>query len=178
MTTAREHRGCANVAAQYKELGIVKHVTVIDPVMATTLYAQLQKYEEYLGGEGHLQGSARFKTHLILPWVWDLVHHPVIVDHVCALLGTENILCWSTDFFIKEPGDGKYTSWHQDSTYVGLDPPDVLTVWLALTPSNGTNGALKFIPGSHQTQVMPRVIRVSCMFHLFLLACFLCGTTL
>lgn len=41
----------------------------------------------------------------------------------------------------------------QDSTYVGLDPPDVVTVWLALTPANAANGALHFLPGSHQEQL-------------------------
>lgn len=44
----------------------------------------------------------------------------------------------------------------QDSTYVGLDPPDVVTLWLALTPANAANGALHYLPGSHQKQ-MPHV---------------------
>ena len=36
---------------------------------------------------------------------------------------------------------------------MGLDPPDVVTVWLALTPANAANGALHFLPGSHQEQL-------------------------
>ena len=41
----------------------------------------------------------------------------------------------------------------QDSTYVGLDPPDVVTLWLALTPASAANGALHFLPGSHWRQL-------------------------
>lgn len=41
----------------------------------------------------------------------------------------------------------------QDSTYVGLDPPDVVTAWLALTPANAANGCLHFEPGSHLEQL-------------------------
>ena len=46
-------------------------------------------------------------------------------------------------------------SWHQDSTYWGLDKPDVVTAWVALTPSNKANGAMKFIPGSHTKDQIP-----------------------
>eukprot|EP00959_Pyramimonas_sp_CCMP1952_P198145 4144584-Pyramimonas_sp.AAC.1 len=57
-----------------------------------------------------------------------------------AALGTGDILCWSTDIFVKEPMDGKFVSWHQDAAYVGMDPPDVLTAWVALTDSTRANG--------------------------------------
>jgi Phytanoyl-CoA dioxygenase (PhyH) len=43
--------------------------------------------------------------------------------------------CGST-FIIKEPGDGKKVSWHQDLTYWGLDAQDVVSVWLALSPAS------------------------------------------
>lgn len=60
------------------------------------------------------------QAHLLLPWLWELVHHPRVVGAVQqALGGCRNVLCWSTDIFSKEPGGGGYTSWHQDSTYVG-----------------------------------------------------------
>lgn len=28
------------------------------------------------------------QAHLLLPWMWDLIHHPAIVDAVEAVLGT------------------------------------------------------------------------------------------
>ena len=36
---------------------------------------------------------------------------------------------------------------------MGLDPPDVVTVWLALTPAASANGCLHFQPGSQRAQL-------------------------
>ena len=65
-------------------------------------------------------GAGWAQAHLLLPWLWELVCHPAVVAAAAeALGGVRNLLCWSSDIFVKEPGDGGYTSWHQDSTYVG-----------------------------------------------------------
>jgi ectoine hydroxylase-related dioxygenase (phytanoyl-CoA dioxygenase family) len=60
---------------------------------------------------------------------------------------------WSTSFFIKEPRDPGFVSWHQDATYWGLSAPDVCTAWIALSPANKVSGCMKFIPGTHKEQV-------------------------
>ncbi len=66
-----------------------------------------------------------------------------------------DLLCWTSNFFIKEAADPAFVSWHQDSTYWGLDRPDVVTAWVALTPSNESNGAMGFIPGTHTSDQIP-----------------------
>jgi ectoine hydroxylase-related dioxygenase (phytanoyl-CoA dioxygenase family) len=48
-------------------------------------------------------------------------------------------------------------SWHQDSTYWGLDPDDVITAWVAFTPSNLESGCMKVIPGTHTESQIPHV---------------------
>src|SRR5262249_53393985 len=58
-----------------------------------------------------------------------------------------------TSFFIKEPQDPGFVSWHQDATYWGLNKPDVTTLWLAITPANKMNGCMKFVAGTHTKQV-------------------------
>ena len=40
--------------------------------------------------------------------------------------------------------------WHQDSGYGRLDPPDDLTVFVALTDMDERNGCLQIVPGSHR----------------------------
>lgn len=60
-----------------------------------------------------------------------------------------NILCWGTSFFIKEPHNKSFVSWHQDSTYWGLDPADIVTAWVALSESSVENGAMRVIPDTH-----------------------------
>jgi hypothetical protein len=63
-----------------------------------------------------LSSGASYKTHLLFTWLNDLVRHEKIVDAMEDLYG-EDLLCWPTDFFIKEASDSTCVSWHQDSTY-------------------------------------------------------------
>lgn len=140
----------------YAERGFTGPLTILSSEEAARLAQQYQQYAAALPG-GAVSGDWRFKSHLLLPWVWELAAHPRLVAAVSeALGGCRSILCWSTDWFCKQPGDGAFTGWHQDSTYVGLDPPDVVTAWLALTPANAANGCLHFLPGSH-TKQLPHV---------------------
>jgi len=85
-----------------------------------------------------------FITHT---WAWDLVHEPRIVDPISDVLGP-NVLLWSMDWFIKEPGPS-FVSYHQDATYWGLYPHHVATAWIALSDAGPMTGPMKFIPGSH-----------------------------
>jgi non-haem Fe2+, alpha-ketoglutarate-dependent halogenase len=80
-------------------------------------------------------------------WAWDLVHDPRIVNPVSDVLGP-NVLLWSMDWFIKDPGTS-FVSYHQDATYWGLEPHNVATAWIALSDAGPTTGPMKFIPGSH-----------------------------
>jgi ectoine hydroxylase-related dioxygenase (phytanoyl-CoA dioxygenase family) len=58
-------------------------------------------------------------------------------------------------FFVKEPHDPAFVSWHQDSTYWGLDPPEAVTAWVALSASNDERGWVRFIPGTHLWHQLP-----------------------
>ena len=44
-------------------------------------------------------------------------------------------------------------SWHQDATYWGLSAPDVVTAWVAFTPSTVESGCMRVVPGTHTRQV-------------------------
>lgn len=92
--------------------------------------------------------------HVLFPWLNQLIRHPAILDAVEDILGP-NLLCWNSGFFVKPAGDPAFVSWHQDATYWGLSHPDVVTAWVALTPSNRANGCLRVVPGSHLTPVQP-----------------------
>jgi Phytanoyl-CoA dioxygenase (PhyH) len=89
----------------------------------------------------------RIKAHLPFPFLCDLVSHPRLLDAVEDLIGP-NILCWGSSFFQKEPGDKSFVSWHQDSTYYGLEPPITLTAWIAITEASIASGCMRFLPGS------------------------------
>ena len=136
---------------QYQEQGYYAPVRVMPGVEAAALRHRLEVFE---AGAGILAGPLRHKSHLLFTWLNDLVRHPRILDAVEDVIGP-NILCWGSSFFIKEPRNPGFVSWHQDSTYWGLDPADVVTAWVALTDSTPANGAMRVIPGSHKLDQVP-----------------------
>jgi len=136
---------------QYQEQGYYAPVRVLSTAEAGAMRARLEAFE---GGGGPIAGKLRHKSHLLFTWLHDLIGHPAILDAVEDLIGP-NILCWGSSFFIKEPRNAAYVSWHQDSTYWGLEPPDIVTAWVAFSDSNLENGAMKVIPGSHLHDQVP-----------------------
>ena len=139
--------------ASYRRDGYYFPVDVLSAPETRALRDRLEGHEARSGGP--IQGDRRHKAHLYLTWLDDLIRHPRILDAVEDVLGPD-LLCWSTSFFIKEPSDAGFVSWHQDATYWGLSSPDVMTVWVAFTPANLLNGCMKFMPGSHREQLEHR----------------------
>ena len=95
------------------------------------------------------------ETHFVLPWVYDIVSHPRILDVMQSLLGP-NLLAWNTNWFSKMPGEPTYVGWHQDGTYWNLEPPTVITAWVALSPSLASNGCMRVVPGTQTQPMMPQ----------------------
>jgi len=137
---------------QYRDRGCVHPIRVMSEADALSLRRRLEAFEAQSGGP--LRGDLRHKSHLLFGWLADLVRESRIVDAVADLYGPD-LLCWTTNFFIKEAHTPSFVSWHQDSTYWGLSRPDVVTAWVALTPSNASNGAMAYIPGSHTADQIP-----------------------
>src|SRR4051812_2387039 len=136
---------------QYQDLGCYAPVAVMSREEAAALRNALETFE---AGAGVLAGTLRQKSHLLFTWLNDLIRHPRILDAVEDVIGP-NILCWGSSFLIKEPRNPAFVSWHQDSTYWGLDPADVVTAWVALTDSTTENGAMRVVPRSHTMAQIP-----------------------
>lgn len=140
----------AAAAAHYREHGYYAPIRVMPATAAEQLRRRLETHE---AAHGVLKGSMRHKSHLLFTWLDGLIRHPAILDAVESVIGPD-ILCWSSTFFIKEARDPGFVSWHQDSTYWGLDPADIVTAWVALSESTAENGAMRVIPG---TQTLDQV---------------------
>jgi ectoine hydroxylase-related dioxygenase (phytanoyl-CoA dioxygenase family) len=115
----------------------------------------VQKFEETQARDRlHIKrkDNQMHNSHMLVPWISDLIHNPKLLDAVEDVLGP-NILCWNTQFFAKKAHDPRFVSWHQDSTYYGLSSNEVVTAWVALTPSRRENGCMRVVPGSHKAQV-------------------------
>lgn len=103
-----------------------------------------------------------YDRHLDIPGLSELITQPEIIRRMQALIG-DDLFCWRTEFFPKNPGDSG-TGWHQVETYaIGeteegmLEPtarsegvPMELTAWVAFTEASKENGCMRVIPGSHR----------------------------
>lgn len=137
---------------QYREEGFVSPIRVMSEAAAAEYRRRLEAFEAKSGGP--LGGDLRHKSHLLFTWLAELVRHDRILDAIEDLYGPD-LLCWSTNFFIKEKANPAFVSWHQDSTYWGLSKPDVVSAWIAFTPAHSGNGAMQVIPGTHKTDQIP-----------------------
>lgn len=135
---------------RFQRDGILFPVPAIGADEAADCLQRLEAIEQ--ARAGRLPPRLNAKPHLLLPWLWDLVRDPRILDAVESLIGPD-LLCWGSSFISKQPGDGRYVSWHQDATYWGLAWPQAVTAWVALTPSHAGNGCVRAIRGTHSRQL-------------------------
>ena len=140
--------------ARYDTDGYLCPLPAIPATEAQRLRARLEARERVAGGP--FRGHLRHKVHLLFTWANALVRHRAVLDAVEDLIGPD-ILCWTTNFFIKEARDPAFVSWHQDATYWGLEPHDVVTAWVALSDAPVASGAMKFLPGSHRRDLLAHV---------------------
>ena len=137
---------------QFHRDGYLSPVRVMSEDEANAIRQRIEAFERQSGGP--LRGDLRHKSHLLFACLGDLVRHDRIVDAIEDLYGP-NLLCWNTNFFIKEARTPAFVSWHQDSTYWGLSSSDVVSAWVALTESNEANGAMAVVPGTHLIDQVP-----------------------
>lgn len=134
---------------RYRQEGYAFPVQVMDADEAANFRRRFEAYETANGGWYEL--SKGQKLYLLQTWVTDLVLHPRVLDAVEDILGPD-ILCWGTSLFVKDAHNPSFVSWHQDATYWGLDRPDVVTAWIALSPATLESGCMKVVPGSQHWQ--------------------------
>jgi len=136
----------AEQAAAYGRDGILFPIRVMSEEDAATAMQRLAVMEARWGGK--IPKRSNQKLHMLTPWLHDMVCNKAVLDAVESLIGPD-IICWNGGFFTKNAGDGAFISWHQDSTYWGLSHPDVVTAWIAFTPSTPESGCMQVVPGTH-----------------------------
>jgi len=135
---------------QYHEQGYLFPIRALAPEAAASYR---QKLEEFEAQGGAVQEGLRHKPHLLFTFLDELVRQPAVLDAVEGVIGP-NILCWASSFFTKEARSTSYITWHQDLTYWGLEPAEIVTAWIALSPSTVASGAMRVIPGTHTQEVV------------------------
>lgn len=138
----------------YQEAGYIAPIRILDAAeakRARDLVAQLVQKRET---DPRLNDIMYYKSHIAIQWFAELCRHPKILDAAESLLGP-NLLLWNSSFLPKAPHSKTWFTWHQDATYWGLEPPRILSVWLAVAATTSENGCLRVIPGSQRLGQLP-----------------------
>ena len=137
----------SNQLKQYKDEGFVSPINIFSKEKAKKIRSEIELIENKIPGE--LENSGRYNAHLISPLLDEVTHNSKILDAVQSLIG-ENILVCGTTLFIKNPKEKGFVSYHQDAKYIGLEPHNWVTAWVAVTDSNEENGCMRMWSGSHK----------------------------
>ena len=132
---------------QYEDEGFVSPISIFSKEKAKEIRNEIEIIENRIPGE--LEKSGRYNAHLISPLLDQVTHNSKILDAVQSLIG-ENILVCGTTLFIKNPNQKGFVSYHQDAKYIGLEPHNWVTAWVAITDSNEKNGCMRMWSGSHK----------------------------
>ena len=137
----------SNQLKQYEDEGFVSPINIFSKDKAKEIRNEIELIENHMPEER--DNSGRYNAHLISPLLDEVTHDTKILDAVQSLIG-ENILICGTTLFIKNPNEKGFVSYHQDAKYIGLEPLNWVTAWVAITDSNEKNGCMRMWSGSHK----------------------------
>lgn len=101
------------------------------------------------GAKTRLTSYSQFEAfHHAIPELYDLVTDGRMTGYLQDLLGP-NVVCHTSQYICKEPGDARRVVWHQDASFNPMDARCVI-VWMAIDDARVENGCMWFIPGSHR----------------------------
>jgi ectoine hydroxylase-related dioxygenase (phytanoyl-CoA dioxygenase family) len=133
----------------YDRDGFYFPIRVMAEAEAAACRAELERAEAMAAGHEDGRRFFRDSSNVALGFVDRICRTPAVTDPVAAILG-EDLLVFSSSFFIKEPNTTAYVSWHQDLHYWGLEGDDEVTAWVALSPATPRSGCMRFVAGSHR----------------------------
>ena len=93
----------------------------------------LEQIEQVLNTDPPDHKNRVHNRHLDDQLIHQLSTDPRIVKRMACLYG-HDLLLWRTNFFVKESG-AKEIPWHQDFNYWPLEPPIIVSAWIAIDPS-------------------------------------------
>ena len=132
---------------KYQDKGYLSPIEALTKDEANEVKEEIEFIEKKWPNE--LKGLGRNYVHLISPIFDKVVHNSKILDTVEDIIG-KNILVGGTTLFIKDPDKKGFVSFHQDAKYIGFEPHNWVTAWLAITDSNEENGCMRMYSGTHK----------------------------
>ena len=157
----------------YQEQGYLVIPEVLGPADVDAAQQEIERLHEFAAGEESPPGEATFqfephtdvrsehgrpvlrkieRTDLVSGLFADMARNLRMVAVVSELLGPELLLFRST-LMLKPARHGSQHGLHQDVAYWPLEPPELVTVSIAISASDAENGCIHVIPGSHRWPV-------------------------
>ena len=134
----------------YEDHGFVSPIDVLTSDEVNEIKTEIEKIEKKWPKE--LDGLGRNYIHMISPVFDKVCHNSKILDAVESIIG-KDILVGGTTLFIKDPDNKGFVSWHQDAKYIGFEPHNWVTAWLAITDTNEENGCMRMWAGTHKEKI-------------------------
>tara|TARA_Y100000817_G_scaffold273548_1_gene233338 strand:+ start:142 stop:969 length:828 start_codon:yes stop_codon:yes gene_type:complete len=132
---------------KYNEDGFIAPINILSENETGEIREEIERIEKDWPNE--LEGLGRNYIHFISPVFDKIPHNPKILDAVESIIGRDILVCGTT-LFIKNPDKKGFVSFHQDAKYIGLEPFNWVTAWLAVTDANEENGCMRMWNGSHK----------------------------
>jgi hypothetical protein len=126
---------------------------------AEQLAEALKAYDWSLANPG--RGASRIKQATEGTFYNDLYNPDVLTGYramleasplpaqIARLWGHGPVWFMYEQVFLKEGGEARRTPWHQDSSYLAIDGPDLAVAWIPFEPL-AKEASLEFIRGSHR----------------------------
>jgi non-heme Fe2+,alpha-ketoglutarate-dependent halogenase len=151
--------------ASFRQNGFIGPFDLYEPTEAPRRWNQAKIEMVLSANKPHNSTIINYDRHLDCATLSEHVCRPEIVSRLRSLIGND-ILCWKTNIFSKQPGEAG-TGWHQVEAFVVgntttlatpslryTEKPSVvtseITVWTAFSEADRQHGCLTFIPGSHK----------------------------
>ena len=157
----------------YREQGYVVVPGVLTAAEVDEAQQEIERLHELAAGEGTLPAETTFqyephadvrtergrpvlrkieRTDLVSDLFARTAANPRVLAVVSAILGPDLLLFRST-LMLKPARHGSRHGLHQDVAYWPLEPPELVTVSIAISASDAVNGCIHVIPGSHRWPV-------------------------
>lgn len=140
----------------------------LDRVVAGTSEGSAESVRNLTGGD---LASDRVVVQIVNIWqadpvFRDLIYAPDITGMSAQLVGDDTLRLWHDQIQHKPPVVGAPTEWHQDHPYWPIiEPPDLVSCWIALDDATMENGCMRVVPGSHKWGAVPGGLRSDVHFN-------------
>ena len=152
------------IVREYNEKGVVRVRQFFSEEEVKAIRCELDRFIREDLDTKSPQASTREADGKTVRNLWHLEEHckffqeladrPEIRNPIAQLVNGDPVLI-AVETFNKPARVGSGVPYHQDNAYFCLDPPDALTLWVAIDQVTVENGAVYFIEGTHKDGVLP-----------------------